>query len=125
MFGKKSKGSKIDASFSKSKRKQKESESSISKKTESEDNSNSEPPKSWSKEEGDSENGDNHSRRMNEREKHLETIANQSNLQEVGVVRLYSTEWDVVPYPTKFKALTLQTFDDKGSPNQHIYYFKS
>ena len=27
-------------------------------------------------------------------------------------------------YPPKFKALTLQAFDDKGSPNQHIYYFK-
>jgi len=24
-----------------------------------------------------------------------------------------------------FKALTLQAFDGKGSPNQHRYYFKS
>ena len=29
------------------------------------------------------------------------------------------------PYPPKFKALTLHTFDGKGSTNQHIYYFKS
>jgi len=28
-------------------------------------------------------------------------------------------------YPPKFKAPTLQAFDGKGSPNQHIYYFKS
>jgi len=41
------------------------------------------------------------------------------------VVRLYSAEWDLVSYPPKFKALTLQAFDGKGSPNQHIYYFKS
>ena len=27
--------------------------------------------------------------------------------------------------PLKFKVPTLQTFDGKGSPNQHIYYFKS
>ena len=31
----------------------------------------------------------------------------------------------LVPYPPKFKALTLQAFDGKGSLNQHIYYFKS
>jgi len=29
------------------------------------------------------------------------------------------------PYPPMFKAPTLQTFDGKGSPNQHKYYFKS
>jgi len=41
------------------------------------------------------------------------------------VVRSYQTEWDLVPYHPKFKALTLQAFDGKGSLNQHIYYFKS
>ena len=43
----------------------------------------------------------------------------------MGVVRPYPVEWDAVPYPPKFKELTLYTFDGKGSPNQHIYYFKS
>jgi len=42
-----------------------------------------------------------------------------------GVVRPYPAEWDMTPYPPKFKAPTLRTFDGKGSPNQHIYYFKS
>jgi len=32
---------------------------------------------------------------------------------------------NVVPYPPKFKALTLHTFDGKGWSNQNIYYFKS
>jgi len=41
------------------------------------------------------------------------------------VVWSYLAEGDLVPYPLKFKALTLQAFDGKGSPNQHIYYFKS
>jgi len=41
------------------------------------------------------------------------------------VVRPYPAEWDLVPCPPKFKTPTLQAFDDKGSPNQHIYYFKS
>jgi len=43
----------------------------------------------------------------------------------VGIVRPYAAEWDTTPYPPKFKASTLHTFDGKGSPNQHIYYFKS
>ena len=37
----------------------------------------------------------------------------------------YPAEWDLVLYPPKFKAPILQAFDGKGSPNQHIYYFKS
>jgi len=57
--------------------------------------------------------------------KHLETIANRSNLQEAGIVRPYLAKWDAAPYPSKFKASTLHTFNGKGSLNQHIYYFKS
>jgi len=41
------------------------------------------------------------------------------------VVRPYLAEWDLIPYPPKFKAPTLQAFDGKGSQNQNIYYFKS
>ena len=62
---------------------------------------------------------------MTELENCLEAIAQRDDLKEVGVVRPYPVEWDVVPYPPKFKELTLYTFDGKGSPNQHIYYFKS
>ena len=38
---------------------------------------------------------------------------------------VWSSEGDLVPHPPKFKALTLQAFDGKGSPNQHICYFNS
>jgi len=41
------------------------------------------------------------------------------------VVKPYPVEWDIAPYPPKFKAPSLHTFDGTGSPNQHIYYFKS
>jgi len=34
-------------------------------------------------------------------------------------------EWDITPYPPRFKAPTLHTSDGIGSPNQHVYYFKS
>ena len=62
---------------------------------------------------------------MNQFEQCLEALTNQKGLQEAGVVRPYPAEWDLVPYPPKFKAPTLQAFDGKGPPNQHIYYFKS
>ena len=51
---------------------------------------------------------------MSELEKHLKALANRKGLQ-AGVVWLYPAEWDLVPYPPKFKTLTLQTFDRKGS----------
>jgi len=54
---------------------------------------------------------------MNQLEQRLEALTNRKGLQEAGVVRPYPTEWDLVPYPPKFKAPTLQAFDDKGSPN--------
>jgi len=62
---------------------------------------------------------------MIELENRLEAIAYRGDLQEVGVVRPYPIVWDAAPYPPRFKAPTLHTFDGKGSPNQHIYYFKS
>ena len=62
---------------------------------------------------------------MSKLEQHFEALASRKGLQEAGEVRPYPTEWDLVSYPPKFKALTLQAFDGKGSPNQHIYYFKS
>jgi len=44
---------------------------------------------------------------------------------KVGAVRPYLLEWDSIPYPPKFKPPMLHTYDDKSSPNQHIYYFRS
>ena len=41
------------------------------------------------------------------------------------MTRPYLLKWDSVPYPLKFKPPTLHTYDDKSSPNQHIYYFRS
>ena len=62
---------------------------------------------------------------MSKLEQRLEALASQKGLQEARVVQLYPTEWDLFPYPPKFKAPTLQAFDGKGSSNEHIYYFKS
>ena len=62
---------------------------------------------------------------MSDLEKCFEAITNQSELQEVGVVRPYPVKWDATPYPPRFKAPNLHAFDDKGSSNQYIYYFKS
>jgi len=62
---------------------------------------------------------------MNKLEQRLEVLASRYGVQEVGIIRPYLAEWDTAPYPPKFKAPSLHTFDSKGSPNQHIYYFKS
>jgi len=107
------------------KSKGKQGESSSSAHTEEEEHSNSESSKPPFKEGGNSENGSTHSKRMSKLELHLEALANRKGLQEAGVVRPYLAEWDLVPYLPKFKAPTLQAFDGKGSPNQHVYYIKS
>ena len=86
----------------KSKGKQKEGESSSCVHTEEEEQSNSVLSKSPSEEGGNLENGSTHSRRMNKLEQHLETLTNRKGLQEIGVVRPYLTEWDLVPYPPEF-----------------------
>ena len=90
-----------------------------------EEHSTSEPPKSSSEKEDNSENESSHSKRMSKLEQRLEALENWGSLQNVGIVWPYPTEWDTAPYLPKFKALTLQTFNDKESLNQHIYYFKS
>jgi len=112
-------------SSKRSKGKRKEGESSSSVHIEEKEQSNFESSKSSSKEEDSPENGGIHSKRMSQLEQHMEALTNWKGLQEAGVVRPYPTEWDLVPYPPKFKAPTLQAFDGKESPNQHIYYFKS
>jgi len=93
----------------------KERESSSSARIEEEEQSNSESSKPPSEEGGDSENGSTHSKMMNKLEQHIESLANRKGFQEAGVVRPYPAEWDLFPYPPKCK----------GSPNQHIHYFKS
>jgi len=112
-------------SSKKSKGKRKEGESSSSVHIEEEKQSNSESSKSSSQEGGNPEDGGTHFKIMNALKQRLEALTNQKGLQEAGVVRPYPTEWDLVPYPLKFKAPTLHAYDGKGSPNQHIYYFKS
>jgi len=78
-----------------------------------------------SEEEDNSENTSTYSKSMSKREQHLKALTGLKELQEAGVVLSYPTKWDLVPYPPKFKAPILQAFNGKGSPNQHIYYFKS
>ena len=55
----------------------------------------------------------------------IASLAQRDELKKMGMTRPYPLEWDLVPYPLKFKPPTLHTYDGKGSPNQHIYYFWS
>jgi hypothetical protein len=78
--------------------------------------SDDEHPQS-SSEEGGSEHGKYpHLKKVQEFEKRIEAIAHRGELHDVGVIRPYPIEWDSAPYPSKFKALTLHTFDEKSRP---------
>jgi len=115
------KSPKTKYSSSKSRDIEKEGENSTSK--DSDGNANNfgyENPESSSKEPENSEVEDSHAKRMSELKKCLEAITNQNELREMGVVRPYPIEWVTSPYPPRFKAPTLHSFDGEGSPNQHI-----
>ena len=104
----------------KSKCKLKEWESSSSANVENEEHSNSEPPISSSEKEDNSKNKSSHSKRISKLEQRLEALTNRDGLQDVGIVGPYLAEWDTAPYPPKFKAPTLHTFDGKG-PRTNTY----
>jgi len=55
----------------------------------------------------------------------IASLSQRDELKKVGMTRPYPLEWDLVPYPSKFKPPTLHTYDGNSSPNQHIYYFRS
>jgi len=107
---------KTKTSSRKSKGKEKEDEKSTSEHSGNENNFGYENPEFSSSEEPENSE-DNHAKKMNELEKNVEAISNRSNLQEVRVVRSYPVEWNSALYPLRFKALNLQAFDGKGSPN--------
>lgn len=44
-------------------------------------------------------------------------------MQDVGITKLYHIEWEATPFPQKYYLQSLQSNDDKGSLNQHIYNF--
>jgi hypothetical protein len=64
-------------------------------------------------------------KRMDDFQSQLDALKLKKDSAELGVARPYPIEWDSVPYPPKFKPMSLIQFDGKGSPTQHIYYFLS
>src|SRR3954463_1302933 len=63
--------------------------------------------------------------RMKRLEEQVAALKTTTIRQEAGATRPYPVEWDAVKYPSRFKVPTLNTFDGKGSAQQHIYYFQS
>ena len=83
-------------SSKKSKGKGKEGESSSSIHIEEKEQPISGSSKSSSQGKDDRDQGRVHSKRMNQLKQRLEAFTNRKGLQEVGVVRPYPTEWDLV-----------------------------
>src|SRR3954470_1965226 len=63
--------------------------------------------------------------RMKRLEEQVAALDTTTIRQEARATRPYPVEWDAVKYPSRFKVPTLNTFDGKGSAQQHIYYFQS
>lgn len=45
--------------------------------------------------------------------------------QEAGITRSSLVEWELAPILENRKSSKLESYDGKGLPNQHIYYFIS
>jgi len=86
---------------------------------ENEENNNNEPLKTEHSKEGSSIDAEV----IKGIQAQVASLAQRVELKKVGAVRFYPLEWNSVPYPPKFKPPTLHSYDDKSSPNQHIYYF--
>lgn len=52
-------------------------------------------------------------------------LAQRDGVRQARMIRPYPLEWDSVAYPPKYKPLSLHSYDGKGSPIQHMYYFRS
>jgi len=91
----------------KSKGKGRKGESSSSEPSEETRRSTSDSSKPSSQVKSDPNPEKAHAKRMSQLEQRLEALTNRKGLKEAGVVRPYPAEWDLVPYPPKFKAPTL------------------
>ena len=78
-----------------------------------EENNNNEPPKTEHSKEGSSIDVEV----IKGIQAQIASLTQRDELKKVGVTRLYPLEWESVPYPPKFKPLTLHTYDGKSSPN--------
>ena len=47
----------------------------------------------------------------------IASLTQRDELKKVRMTRPYPLEWDLIPYPQKFKPSTLHTYDGKSSPN--------
>lgn len=66
---------------------------------------------------------DSHAEKIAKLLDQLEVLMNRKDLREVGAIRPYSLEWEATSFPKKYKSLQLESYDWKGWPNQHMYYF--
>ena len=74
-------------------------------------------PEVSSGESGEVSSPDNSSRnkRMDDFQSQLDALKLKKDSAESGVAKPNPVEWDTVPYPPKFKPMSLIQFDEKGS----------
>lgn len=55
----------------------------------------------------------------------LDALTHKDTLQKVGIMHPYPSEWDLIPFLETYRALNINKYHRKGSPNQHLYHFHS
>ena len=75
-----------------------------------EENNNNEPPKTEKSKESSSIDAEI----IKRIQALIAFLTQRDELKKVGMTRPYSLEWDLVPYPPKFKPPTLHTYDGKS-----------
>lgn len=55
----------------------------------------------------------------------LDVLTHKDILQKVRIIHPYLPEWDLVPFPTFYRAPKINQYYGKGSPSQHFHHFHS
>ena len=62
---------------------------------------------------------------MKDLEKKINALMSAQEVKKTSIPCPYPREWDSIPYPPKFNLINFTPFDGRGSPTQHLIYFKS
>ena len=64
-------------------------------------------------------------KKMQDLESKVNALMTAQEVKKTGIPYPYPREWDLIPYPLKFNLINFTPFDGRGSPTQHLIYFKS
>nr|ABD63109.1 hypothetical protein 18.t00005 [Asparagus officinalis] len=63
--------------------------------------------------------------KMKDLKSKINALISAPEVKKTGISCPYLREWESILYPAKFNLINFTPFDGKGSPTQHLIYFKS